>query len=205
MKKTQLLTYFRLFVIVVFIYVPLAFALQTQKNTKNFRVVKEGVLYRSGQMSLDGIKRIIHDYGIRTVISLRDARKPGNPPPDADEQKECVGLGLHYLRITPHRWLNDQNGFSPADENVADFLELVRDPKKHPILVHCFAGIHRTGAYSAVYRISEEGWSKDSALAELNLLGYDNLYEEKDILGYLKAFKSEKIEKIIHERKNQQD
>ena len=55
---------------------PVAYAFHMQAQTRNFRIVKDGVLYRSGQITLFGLKNLLHDYGIRTVVTLRDARRP---------------------------------------------------------------------------------------------------------------------------------
>ncbi len=46
--------------------VPIAYGLFFKANVRNFHEVREGVLYRSGQMSLFGLKNVIHDYGIKT-------------------------------------------------------------------------------------------------------------------------------------------
>ena len=55
---------------------PVVYAFYQEKQTRNFRVVRDGILYRSAQMTLPGLKRIVHDHGIRTVVSLRDADRP---------------------------------------------------------------------------------------------------------------------------------
>ena len=69
---------------------PILFAFHEQAQIRNFHVVRKGVLYRSGQLSLAGLQRIIHDYGINTVITLRDAMRLGDPPPDLEEEKYCL-------------------------------------------------------------------------------------------------------------------
>lgn len=188
MNRNVIITGLRLFCIFTFILAPILYAAYQQKQTRNLRVVKEGVLYRSGQMTLAGLKRVLHDYGIRTVITLRDAKVEGQLPPDIEEQRYCKAQEIHYLRISPHSWRIHPDGTSPADPHVAEFLRLVRDPKRHPILLHCFAGKHRSGAYSAIYRMEEEGWTNESAIAEIKALGYVNLDKEWDILGYLTRY-----------------
>jgi protein tyrosine/serine phosphatase len=57
------------------------------------------------------------------------------------------------------------------------------------VLVHCCAGVHRTGAYCAIYRMEFEGWTNAEALAEMKALGYSNLDEEWDIRGYLESYR----------------
>jgi len=59
---------------------PIAYSYHRQRNLRNFREVQEGVLYRSGQLSLAGLKQVVHDHGIRTVISLRDVHDHGDKP-----------------------------------------------------------------------------------------------------------------------------
>ena len=56
--------------------------------------------------------------------------------------------------------------------NIDDFLKLCDDPANYPILIHCMAGLHRTGALTAVYRMEYEGWSVADAMRELRANGY---------------------------------
>ena len=77
----------------------------------------------------------------------------------------------------------------PVTANIRKYLAVLNKPESYPVLVHCFAGIHRTGAYTAIYRMEKEGWPLDRAMEEMRLLGYDRIEEEKDILGFLKAYK----------------
>ena len=80
-------------------------------------------------------------------------------------------------------------GNAPVDDGVDRFLAVMRDPKNYPVLIHCFAGIHRTGAYCAVYRMEMEGWSNEQAIAELKSYGYVNFDIEDDIRGYLTTYR----------------
>jgi tyrosine-protein phosphatase SIW14 len=170
----------------VLIAAPVAWALRQRGEMRGFKVVREGVLYRSGQMSLDALKRQIHDRDIRTVVCLRDA-VPGRPSPDRTEEEYCLKQGIRYVRIPPRHW-EAADGTTPADEGVRTFLEIMADTRNHPVLIHCFAGVHRTGAYCAVYRMEFEGWSNEEAIAELKDLGYAHLEEEWDILNYLERY-----------------
>lgn len=168
---------------------PLVFAVRGQRELRNFRVVKEGVLYRSGQLNAAGLKRVVHDYKIKTVVSLREAPAPGKPAPDAAEEEYCRGMDVNFVRLTPKKWEGAAGEPAPVEENVRVFREVLADPNNYPVLVHCFAGIHRTGAYCAIYRMEREGWGNEQALEELKAGGYDNLEEEMDILGYLSRYR----------------
>ena len=68
--------------VVLLIVGPVAFAVhERQHNLRNFHVVRAGVLYRSSQPTEKALRRVAHDYGLHYVISLRDAKAPGMPPP----------------------------------------------------------------------------------------------------------------------------
>src|SRR5439155_10130316 len=111
---------------------PLGYRLYAGRTFRNFRTVQPCVLYRSGQLSHAGLIRIIHDHGIRTVISLRDTAEPGHRPPDWAEEQYCEKEELNYIRLSPKIWWSD-GGPIPADDNVAKFLAILDDPKYHPV------------------------------------------------------------------------
>jgi len=167
---------------------PVGYAWHRQAQMRNFRVVRDGVLYRSGQMSLDGLKRVIHDYGIKTVVTLRAGPGPGEAAPDQAEEDYCKAQEINYHRIPPGEWWVP-DGPPPADESVRKFRAVLADPNNYPVLVHCFAGVHRTGAYCAIYRMEYEHWTNAEALAEMKACGYSNLDDEWDILGYLEQYR----------------
>jgi protein tyrosine/serine phosphatase len=165
---------------------PVLFAFHVQGQMRNFRVVRAGVLYRSGQMTLAGLKRAIHDYRIRTVISLREA----SSTQDLAEEAYCQREEISFYRLLPRSW-DTTFGIAPVEENVRQFRRILNDPASYPVLIHCFAGIHRTGAYCAIYRMEKESWTNDQAIAEVKACGYSNLAEEMDILGYLEQYGKE--------------
>jgi protein tyrosine/serine phosphatase len=159
---------------------PLLHARQRHETYRNFRVVEEGVLYRSGQMSPDGFERVCREKGIRTVLSLRDEET--QVAGGYDEGAYCDKHDIVFESISPKGW-EEENGVVPMAANLREFernldalatdpiLDPVTGERKlmypRPILVHCFAGIHRTGAHVAVYRVKYNGYTPDEAVAEL--------------------------------------
>jgi protein tyrosine/serine phosphatase len=92
--------------------------------------------------------------GVKTVIDLtRDGQEA--------EQQLVEAAGMTFHRIPMTTW--DR----PSESAVAQFLKLVTDPANLPVYVHCQGGRHRTGAMTAVYRISQDGWTADQAYAEM--------------------------------------
>lgn len=166
---------------------PIGYSFYSQSHIRNLRLVREGVLYRSGQMSRSGLKAVIRDYGIKTVISLRDSVLANERPPDWAEEEFCAAEGINYCRISPRVWLTP-DGRTPAEEGVHQFLAVMDDPKNFPVLIHCYAGIHRSGAFTAIYRMEYEHYSNARAIAELRSHGYTALEDEWDLLGYLEQY-----------------
>ena len=76
----------------------------------------------------------------------------------------------------------------PADKGVSLFRDVMNDPKNYPVLIHCYAGVHRTGAFCAVYRMEYEHWTNAQAIAELRACGYRDLDDEWDLLDYLETY-----------------
>jgi protein tyrosine/serine phosphatase len=69
---------------------------------------------------------------------------------------------------------------TPSAERVAKFLDIVNDPANQPVYVHCVGGRHRTGVMTAVYRMTDDGWTADRAFAEMKQykFGMDFLHSE---------------------------
>ncbi len=179
--------FFGLFIAALLVCGPLCYSYYRQSQMRNFRIVQEGVLYRSGQMNLAGMKQVLRDYNIKTVVTLRDAVTEGDTPPDWQEEQFCKGEEVNYYRIRPERWWASDNSV-PAEKGVHRFLKIMDNPANYPVLVHCFAGIHRSGAYCAIYRMEYEHWSNSRAIAEMKTCGYANINDEFDLLGYLEKY-----------------
>jgi len=92
--------------------------------------------------------------GVKLVIDL--AREG-----DVREAASAERAGMKFVRIP----LTTDAAPSPAV--IEKFLALVNDPANQPVYVHCMGGRHRTGAMTAVYRMTQDGWNADRAFAEM--------------------------------------
>jgi tyrosine-protein phosphatase SIW14 len=110
--------------------------------------------YFRGAQPEDRDYRDLAGLGVRTVIDLtRDGR--------ANEQRlvEQAGMKLYRIPMTTSE--------KPGAVAVAQFLKLVNDPASQPVFVHCQGGRHRTGVMTAVYRMTQDGWTADRAYQEM--------------------------------------
>jgi protein tyrosine phosphatase (PTP) superfamily phosphohydrolase (DUF442 family) len=124
------------------------------KGAPNLHKVSD-TLYRSAQPSAEGIKTL-KAMGIETVVDLRSFHS------DRDEIEDT---GLAYEQIYMKAW-------HPEEEDAVRFLQIVTNPKRSPVIVHCQHGADRTGTMCVLYRVAVQGWSKEEALKEMTDGGF---------------------------------
>jgi tyrosine-protein phosphatase SIW14 len=171
------------------------YAWNQEHHYRNVRVVKPGVLYRSGQLTKKGLERVLYENNIATVISLR-GNTQGQPSTHAWEEAVCFKNFVHYVSIplgsTEQRTHpSPGESFQLIDGAAKQFLDIMTDPVTYPrpVLVHCLAGVHRTGVMAALFRIEKEGWTRERAIAEMRALGYDDFTSYDPLRDYLLHWK----------------
>lgn len=110
-----------------------------------------------GPAEMAELKRL----GVKTVIDLRKDKKKG-----AAEWAQAEGLRYVNIQL--------ESGTPATEQETAEFLRLVNDPANWPVYVHCKGGRHRTGALTAVYRITHDGWTADQAFEEMLRYDFDH-------------------------------
>ncbi len=138
---------------------------------KNVGIVREGVLYRSGQLEPKHFESTLDRFGIRTVIQLN--------PHVGNEWEETLAQrhGAELVSIPM-----PGTGLGTADD-FGRVMEIVTDPARQPVLVHCAAGANRTGMVAALFRMIEENWVHRDAVREMESRGFDG---RVDLPQYLK-------------------
>lgn len=128
------------------------------KELPNFHKVSDK-LYRGAQ-PLNGAAKKLAELGVKTIINLR-----GEEDLSRVEQKEVETAGLRYFNV-------GMPGLSaPSDEQVTRVMAIINNPENQPVFIHCKRGADRTGTIAAIYRISNEGWTAERAIAEARLHG----------------------------------
>ena len=118
-----------------------------------FQHVSERV-YRGAQPRDGGLSRL-RELGINTVINLRGASAQTRA-----QEAEARALGLNYFNIALPNWGR------PQDARVRRILEIIAAPENGRVFIHCRSGVDRTGLIVAMYRMTNEGWNANDALAE---------------------------------------
>lgn len=150
---------------------------------RHFGVVEPGVLYRSGQPTAGDLEKLIREYGLRTVVSLRGSRDDADPDAwEAEERMVCEDAGVEFVTIP----CNHKN--PPTREQVAKFLAITRDVNRRPVLVHCRLGQQRTMLFVGLFRVHCQGVATDQVLAEMDERGFNSRHRRHQKL--LTAFRS---------------
>lgn len=143
---------------------PRAQPITTAAGIKNFGKVNDNY-FRGAQPGPEGFAELKR-MGVKTVIDLRKDSKR-----EAPEWARAAGLRYVNLPLVASR---------PATgAETEQFLSLVNDPDNWPVFVHCKGGRHRTGALTAVFRITHDGWTADQSFQEM--LDYD--FDSGSFLG----------------------
>lgn len=178
------------------VVVPFVHFRSVYAHSKRFREVVPGRVFRSGQMTVEGFTEMIREHHIRLVINVQD----DYPDPDVEhgfgssetikESELCKQLGVAYLFIQPNL-ISRRRIPAERPEAIDRFLSLMDDAANYPVLIHCKAGLHRTGVLLAVYRMEYQNWAPERALEEMKEIGFgqfacsaDNDYVRQYVLTY---------------------
>ncbi len=162
---------------IVFVW-PLLLYRSVYAHSKRLKAIIPGRVYRSGQLTAEGFTDARYQFGLRTFINVQD----DFPDPDLEmsyvnrwtikESALCARLGVRYVHIAPdvlpRRDLPEQR-----PQAIEQLLAVLDDPSSYPVLIHCKAGLHRTGVLSAVVRMEYDGWTNAEAYREMRAQGFN--------------------------------
>jgi protein tyrosine/serine phosphatase len=152
----------------------------------NFGQVTE-FYYRGEQPKRDDYNRLA-SIGVKTIIDLRDDPKDYAKP--LTEQ-----AGMRYINLP----MSDKD--YPAPEAASRFLSIVNDQENWPVYVHCAGGRHRTGAMTAIFRMTTQGWDAERAYEEMKEYDFYTRWGHKAmkkfVFDYFRAMSHSRTENQI--------
>jgi len=136
-------------------------------------------VYRSAQPDAQDMLEL-KKLGIERVLNLREFH---------DDKDENGASGLKLFRVP-------MNAGHIRDEEIVKALKIILSAET-PILVHCWHGSDRTGTVVAMYRMVEQGWSREDAIDELvnGGYGYHAIYD--NIITYLERVDLDEIRRQL--------
>lgn len=125
----------------------------------NLGVVDPELVYRAAQPK-GNLRRLLADYGVRTVLNLR-----GGSTKDswyADEVRTTGELGVDFYDLPMSATKR------PTRRELLMLLD-VFERCRYPLLIHCKSGADRTGLASGLYLMAARGASVDEAMGEFSI------------------------------------
>jgi protein tyrosine phosphatase (PTP) superfamily phosphohydrolase (DUF442 family) len=157
---------------------------QNRLHWDHWDVVKPGILYRSGQLSSTQLTEAVRRYAIRTVVNFQ------LPGMEMETERALAGkLGIGFVNLPM-----PGDGFG-EEAQFRKVLEVIDDPERRPVLVHCARGTCRTGSAVALYRFERDGWTIQDVAAEMKRQTYRDGY----IPGYIYAMVKTKPSLVLHQ------
>jgi protein tyrosine/serine phosphatase len=123
--------------------------------------VKRGLLYRSGQLTIEQLTRAVNQYKIRTVVNLQMHGEELSA-----ERDLAAVLGVDFVNLPM-----PGDGFG-EEWQFREILKILDAPERCPVLVHCARGTCRTGAAVAMYRFERDGWMIEDVATEMRRQTY---------------------------------
>jgi protein tyrosine/serine phosphatase len=166
-----------------------AYLVDRNKTLYHFETVDEGKVYRSGCLTERGLSWAHRLKGFKTIINLRSVAERDEGGWYYTEKDFAKSRGINLVDIpmtvdTP-----------PDEEQVKRFLSVVTNPEMLPALIHCQAGVIRTGMMVAVYKISVLKEDNEKVLHELPKFEHrlkDRPSVKEFVLNYNKNSKQKK-------------
>jgi len=134
---------------------------------RNFGIVEDKQIYRSGEISPYLIKKTLLKYKIKAIISLSGESELSFQNKTESETARELGVErkVFYLK-------GDGTGdLDSYARSIAAIWEFQKEGKS--VLVHCQSGKHRTGAVIAAYRLLVQNKDIDFVRDEMINYGFD--------------------------------
>jgi protein tyrosine/serine phosphatase len=103
----------------------------------------------------------LKNAGVSIIVDFRN-----EPTEVAREKQQVEGLGMQFVSLP---WSGHRGA---SHDQVAAFLNLLRDNPDKKIFVHCQRGADRTGMMVALYRMTFDHWTAEQAIEEMKQFHY---------------------------------
>ena len=154
--------------------IPAATASLSRIHIGNFGRINDN--YFRGAQPKGTDYRDLAAIGVKTVIDLQADGL-------SSEAGAVKAAGMNFIRI------GMTTTKAPTEAQVAQFLDIVNDPANQPVFVHCAGGRHRTGTMTALYRMTNEGWTPAQAYNEMKQFHFEGFPDHPVLRNYVYAYK----------------
>jgi protein tyrosine/serine phosphatase len=119
-------------------------------HIKNFHIIEPDVLYTSSQPRGMDYTRLLYRYHIATIINLRSQAEHRERNWYNEEITWVRNNGVKYFEMPLERDINSPGHFPDANTQE-QFLAIMADKEKIPVLIHDSSGKSRTAMLTSVW------------------------------------------------------
>jgi protein tyrosine/serine phosphatase len=138
-------------------------ALVRHFHIKNFCVVKEHVLYTSGQPRGMDYTRLLYKYHIAAFVNVRAEAEHRERNWYNEEITWVKNNGVKYFELPIDRITNRADYF-PDRATQQQFIDIMQDRNNLPVLLHGSSGRKRVSMLTAVWLVKTQGYSTEQAI-----------------------------------------
>jgi protein tyrosine phosphatase (PTP) superfamily phosphohydrolase (DUF442 family) len=144
-------------------------------------------LYRGALPDAEGYRGLVEKLGVERVCSIIEHER-------SEDMQRALGSGITEWHHIP---FSDRD--APAADKVKEWLDFIRTAEtKGAIFTHCRGGRHRTGMLIGVYRVVDDGWTKEQAYAEMMRFGWYSALGHQPLLDwFFHEFDPKEFEKKV--------
>ncbi len=148
---------------------------------RNFGVVEQNQIYRSGRLSPRMLRKVIAENNIKTILDLGAYQL--DSVGDIKEQAISDELGVTRIRF-------ELSGDGTGNPNYyVQALRMMQDEKTYPLLVHCAAGAQRASGAVLLFRHIVQG--VDIAEAYPETFNFKHKPDQWQLLAYIAQYNDE--------------
>ncbi len=153
-------------------------------HIKRFRIIEQGVLYTSSQPRGMDYTRLLYKYHIATIVNVRSSFEHRERNWYNEERTWMSENGAHYLELPISR--QDRKRQFPDQKTQRQFLELMKNKEKLPVLLHGSSGKKRVSMLAATWLIRSQNYSAEKTIKVVEKIRENSLTEiEKQFLQEL--------------------
>jgi protein tyrosine/serine phosphatase len=144
---------------------------------QNFNIVKDDVLYTSGQPRGMDYIRLLYKYHIAAIVNVRSTTEHRERNWHNEELTWVKNNGVKYIEMPVEK---SSVANSAPDANVIEkFLAIMSDKNNLPVLVHDSSGKKRVAYLTAAWMLKSGGFTYEQTVKKIKEINDRPLNEEE--------------------------
>jgi protein tyrosine/serine phosphatase len=151
--------------IIVLLIVAVIVLLVNHFHIKDFRIIKPGILYTSGQPRGMDYTRLLYRYHIATIVNVRT--------PSEHRERNWLNEELVWVRNNGVRYIQlplERKNYFPDAPARDRFLSVMADSANLPVLLHGSGDDKRVAMLTAVWLRKTQGYDVEKTAAVVKVI-----------------------------------